>query len=113
MKQLNTWIMPSLLMAVLASSASAFAGVVAIVNKANTTADKSTISKLYSVEDKFWADGTAAKLYDQSDEKVRDAFCKAYTGKPVATIKSIWAKGVFTGHAVPPKMLESDADVKS
>ena len=114
MKQCKTWLMPSILMAVLlASSASAMAGVVAIVNKANTAADKDTIGKLYNLEAKSWSDGSPAKLYDLSGESAREAFCKAYTGKSAAAIKSTWAKAVFTGRAVPPKVLDSDADVKN
>ena len=114
MKQFKTWLMPSILMAVLfTSSASAEAGVVAIVNKANTSADKATISKLYTLESKSWSDGEQAKLYDLAGESAREEFCMAYTGKSVAAIKSIWAKAVFTGRATPPKVFSSDSDVKS
>lgn len=114
MKQSRTWLVPSLLMAALFSaSASATAGVVAIVNKANTSADKMTISKLYTLEAKSWDDGTQAKLYDLSAQSARDAFCMAYTGKSAAAIKTTWAKAVFAGRATPPKMLDSDTDVKN
>lgn len=114
MKQFKTWFMPSLLMAALfTASASAMAGVVAIVNKANTSADKAMIGQLYSLEAKSWPDGSQAKLYDQSGESTREAFCKAYTGKAASAIKSTWAKAVFSGRAVPPKVLESDSDVKN
>jgi ABC-type phosphate transport system substrate-binding protein len=114
MKQSKTWLRPTILMAVLlAASSSAVAGVVAIVNIANTTADRSTISRLYTGEAKSWSDGTSAKLYDLSDESARDEFCKAYTGKNASAIKTGWAKAVFTGRAVPPKMLDSDRDVKN
>jgi ABC-type phosphate transport system substrate-binding protein len=114
MKQLKSWLMPSILMAVLlSSSVSAFAGVVAIVNKANATADKATIGKLYTLEAKSWSDGSPAKLYDLSGEGEREAFCQAYTGKSAGAIKSIWAKAVFSGRGVPPKILDSDADVKN
>ena len=106
--------MPTILMAALfASSASAVAGVVAIVNKENTSADKNTIIRLYSVEDKFWSDGSLAKLYDQSGESPREAFYKTYTGKSAADMRSTWAKAVFTGHATLPKKLDSDAEVKN
>ena len=114
MKQLKTRLMPSLLMAALfASSTSAIAGVVAIVNKANTSADKATIGRLYTLEAKSWSDGALAKLYDLSGQNEREAFCQAYTGKSASSIKSAWAKAVFTGRAVPPRMLDSDAEVKN
>lgn len=114
MKQLKTWLMPSILMAVLlSSSASAFADVVAIVNKANTAADKAAIGRLYTLEIKSWSDGSSAKLYDLSGNSEREAFYQAYTGKSAGAIKSIWAKAVFSGRGVPPKVLDSDADVKN
>jgi ABC-type phosphate transport system substrate-binding protein len=114
MKQFNTWFMPSLLMAVFfTASASAIADVVAIVNKANTSASKSDIARLYSLETKTWADGSTAKLYDLSGTSERDTFYMAYTGKNAAGAKSSWAKAVFTGRATPPKMLDSDNAVKN
>ena len=114
MKQLKTWLMPSILIAAFfASSGSAVAGVVAIVNKANTAADKATIGKLYTGEAKSWSDGSSAKLYDLSAEAERESFCQAYTGKSAGAIKSTWAQAVFSGRGVPPKVLDSDADVKS
>jgi len=112
MEQLTARFMPSILMALLfALSGNAVAGVVAIVNKANTSADKATIGKLYTLDAKSWPDGVQAKLYDSSVESEREAFCQAYTGKSASAIKSTWAKAVFTGRAVPPKVLDSDVDV--
>jgi ABC-type phosphate transport system substrate-binding protein len=112
MKQSQTWLMAPILMTVLfASSGNAIAGVVAILNNANTAADKATIAKLYTLETKSWPDGSQAKLYDSSDQSEREAFCQAYTGKSAGAIKSIWAKAVFTGRAVPPRVFDSDVDV--
>jgi len=106
--------MSSFLTAILIfSSGNAFAGVVAIVNKANVSADKVTIGKLYTGEAKSWSDGSSAKLYDLSGEAEREAFCQSYTGKSAGAIKSTWVQAVFSGRGVPPKVLDSDADVKS
>lgn len=114
MKQFKTWLMPSILLALFFTvSGSAIAGVVAIVNKANTTADKAMVGKLYTGEAKSWSDGSAAKLYDLSNETEREAFCQAYTGKSAGAIKSTWAQAVFSGRGVPPKMLDSEADIKA
>lgn len=114
MKQFKLRLMPSIMMALLlVSSASAMAGVVAIVNKVNTSADKATIGRLYTLEAKSWSDGALAKLYDLSGQSEREAFCQDYTGKSANAIRSIWAKAVFTGRAVPPKMLDSDTEVKN
>jgi ABC-type phosphate transport system substrate-binding protein len=114
MKQSKTWLMSSILIAALfSSSASAVAGVVAIVNKANTSADRATIGRLYTLETKTWSDGTPAKLYDLSGESEREAFFQAYTGKSAGSIKSLWSRAVFSGRGVPPKMFDSSADVKN
>lgn len=114
MKRSKTSFLPSILVTVLlAASASAFADVVAIVNIANTSADKSTIGRLYTGEAKSWSGGAQAKLYDLSDESARNEFCMAYTGKSAGAIKTAWAKAVFAGRAMPPKMLDSDRDVKN
>jgi ABC-type phosphate transport system substrate-binding protein len=114
MKHCKTFLIPSILMAALLSaSAGAVAGVVAIVNPANTSADKSKIRSLYTGETKSWSDGSQAKLFDLSDESAREEFCMAYTGKSAGAIKSGWSKAVFTGRAVPPKMLDSDREVKA
>ena len=114
MKQFNTCLMLSILMAAFFTSpASAVAGVVAIVNKANTSADRATIGKLYSLEAKSWSDGAPAKLYELSGESERDEFFQAYAGKSAGIIKSIWARAVFSGRGVPPKMLNSDTEMKS
>ncbi len=114
MKQINARLMPSIQVTILlAFSGSAVAGVVAIVNKSNTAADKATIGKLYTGEAKSWSDGTQAKLFDLSGEAEREAFCKAYTGKSAGAIKATWAQAVFSGRGVPPKILDSDDDVKS
>jgi ABC-type phosphate transport system substrate-binding protein len=106
--------MPFILMAALLStSCGALAGVVAIVNPANTSADYTKIKSLYTGESKSWSDGSLAKLFDLSDENAREEFCMTYTGKSAGAIKTSWSKAVFTGRAVPPKMLDSDREVKA
>lgn len=114
MKNLKTLLMSSIVMAALcATSGNAVADVVAIVNKANTAADKATIAKLYTLEAKTWADGSPAKLYDFSGNSERETFYIVYTGKTAGNAKAIWSKAAFSGRAVPPKMLASEADVKN
>lgn len=114
MKQLKAWLMPSILIAgLIASTGSAVAGIVVIVNKANTTASKEMISKLYTGATKSWSDGAQAKLIDLSDESKREAFYQEYTGRNAGAIKSAWARIVFSGRGVPPKVLDSDAEVIS
>lgn len=99
--------------ALLASSGGAFAGVVAIVNKANTDASKAKIGDLYTGAAKTWNNGNKPKLFDLANDGERESFCKSYTGKSEGAVKAIWAQAVFSGQGVPPKVLESDSEVKA
>ena len=114
MNKLNKWLLPAaMIVAMLITTANAMAdGVVAIVNNANTSADKATIGKLFTGRAKSWSNGDRAKLYDLSDQGERDAFCNTYTGKDAGAIKAIWAQAVFAGRGVPPEVLSSDDAVK-
>lgn len=107
-----TWLMTTIFIAGLfATSGNAVADVVAIVNKANTAADKTMIGKLYTIEAKAWPNGTPAKLYDLPGGAEREVFYMVYTGKTAGNVRSIWAKEVFAGRAVLPKVLPSEAAV--
>ncbi len=98
-------------MAFMASFANSFAGVVAIVNNANTFADKQLIGRLYTLEIKSWPDGSRAILYELSVDSERDEFCMTYTGKSADMIDSILAKAVFVGRSKPRKIFKSDAEI--
>ncbi len=93
----------------------AFSGdFVVIVNKASTaTVDKATVAKIYQGELKSWPDGTPAAAIDlPEDNPIRASFSTDVVGKSVANIKALWAQLVFSGKALPPKMVASDEDVK-
>jgi len=92
----------------------AYAGdVVMIVNKANDSADKATIIKIYSGEAKSWPNGESAAAFDlPEDNPSRAAFAGEVMGKNLSNMKALWAQNVFTGKAVPPKKLGSDDEVK-
>jgi ABC-type phosphate transport system substrate-binding protein len=93
----------------------AFSGdFVVIVNKASTaTVDKATVAKIYQGELKSWPDGTPAAAVDlPEDNPLRASFSTEVVGKSVANIKALWAQLVFSGKALPPKMVASDEDVK-
>jgi ABC-type phosphate transport system substrate-binding protein len=93
----------------------AFSGdFVVIVNKASTApVDKATVAKIYQGELKSWPDGTPATAIDlPEDNPTRAAFCTEVVGKSVANLKALWAQMVFSGKALPPKMVASDDDVK-
>ncbi|MEA3109570.1 MAG: hypothetical protein QOI88_4175 [Gammaproteobacteria bacterium] len=87
---------------------------VVIVNKASTVAvDKTTVAKIYQGELKSWPDGTPAVAIDlPEDNPSRAAFATEVVGKSVANLKAIWAQLIFSGRALPPKVVASDDDVK-
>jgi ABC-type phosphate transport system substrate-binding protein len=87
---------------------------VVIVNKASTVAvDKTTVAKIYQGELKSWPDGTPAVAIDlPEDNPSRAAFATEVVGKSVSNLKAIWAQLIFSGRALPPKVVASDDDVK-
>jgi hypothetical protein len=87
---------------------------VVIVNKANTVAvDKTMVGKIYQGELKSWPDGTPAVAIDlPEDNPSRAAFATEVVGKSVANLKAVWAQLIFSGRALPPKVVASDDDVK-
>jgi hypothetical protein len=105
------FILTTFMTVLLAASADAMADVVAIVNNANTSADKATVGKLYTLEAKTWPDGSPAKLYDLSGNSERETFYLVYTGKTAGNVKALRAKEVFTRRAVPIKMLNSETEM--
>lgn len=70
--------------------------------------------KRHDVEDIFL--GKAASLpkigkvtpLDRNDEKLREQFYTAYTGKTLSQVKAHWAKIIFTGRGYPPKTVGLD-----
>jgi ABC-type phosphate transport system substrate-binding protein len=96
-------------------AAPAMAGdIVVIVNKANANSiDKNLIVKVYSGETKSWAGGGAITSFDLPDSNAeRGAFAEQVMGRTTGNMKSLWAQNVFTGKAVPPKVVDSDEAVK-
>jgi ABC-type phosphate transport system substrate-binding protein len=87
---------------------------VVIVNKANTVVvDKTMIAKIYQGELKTWPDGTPAAPIDLPEENPsRAAFSNDVVGKTVANLRALWARMIFSGKALPPKVVAGDDDVK-
>jgi hypothetical protein len=89
------------------------ADIVVVVNKANTQAiDMIYVTKMYAGTTLTWSDGSAITLLDQRDDAVRTEFAKAI-GKTVGNLKAVWTNLMFSGKAVPPKVMSSDAEVKA
>ena len=96
-------------------SVSVWAGnVVVIVNKDNDHAvDKSLVTKIYSGQVKAWGNGDKILPLDLPENNPeRASFSSDIVGKSVTSLKFAWAQMMFAGTAVPPKELQSDADVK-
>lgn len=90
------------------------ADVVVIVNKANTSAvDKAFIMKVYTGEAKNWPDGGPVFAIDNAeDSPVRADFISSVLGKSSGNMKALWAQNIFSGKGLPPKVVESDTEVK-
>lgn len=90
------------------------ADVVVIVSKANTNAvDKAFVVKVYTGEAKNWPDGGPVFAIDQGeDSPVRADFNSSVLGKSSGNMKALWAQNIFAGKGLPPKVVESDAEVK-
>ncbi len=96
-------------------SVSVWAGNVAvIVNKDNNNAiDAALVAKIYTGEVKSWPGGGRVVTLDlPENDPTRISFSTDMIGKSVANLKSIWAQMMFSGTAVPPKVLPSDDAVK-
>ncbi len=103
------------LAAALTLAAMAHAGdFVVIVNKANSAAvDKATVAKIYTGDMKSWSDGTPVAAYDlPEDSPQRASFSTGVVGKPVSSLKAMWAQLIFSGKSLPPKTAPSDDEVK-
>jgi len=53
----------------------------------------------------------AIDLPESSDD--RAAFSSMLLGKTVSNVKALWTMKLFSGKATPPKIVNSDAEVKS
>lgn len=86
---------------------------VIIVNKANTNAVSTEfVAKAYRGEARSWPEGgNVATVALPDDNSTRIAFDKAVLGKAPAQSRALWAQLTFTGKAVPPKLVDSDAEV--
>jgi|GEM_PF-5799478 len=92
--------------AVAAFSANAFAGgAVAIANK-DATIDKAGVGAAYRGEK------SGFKAFSLSgDDATSNAFAEKYTGKSATDLKKIENNNVFSGKALPPKPVDSVANM--
>ena len=92
----------------------AFGEVAVIVHPDNSaTITSDDLSKLYLGKTKKFSNGNSAVPLDlQEGTATRVAFLEATVGKSESQMKSYWSRLIFTGKGVPPKISESDQEVK-
>jgi ABC-type phosphate transport system substrate-binding protein len=85
-----------------------------IVNKSNTNAlDRALVARMFTGDVKSWPDGSPLLLLDLPEsDPLRAQFATEVTGKTLTSLKALWAQHAFSGRALPPKVVESDAEVK-
>ena len=89
-------------------------GFVVIVNPDNPTSSiaRNALSDIMLKKVTKWSDGQTAKPVDRdAGSFVRGRFSQMVHRKSVAAIKSYWQQQIFSGRAVPPVELRSDAEV--
>ena len=97
-----------------AFSTIATAEIAVIVNPANGDAiTKDDIANLYLAKTKTFPGGKNAIPLDRPEgSPTRVEFVSKVVDKDEAQMKSYWSRLIFTGKGVPPKVVESDAEVK-
>lgn len=92
----------------------AFAGISVIVSAKSPAGslDKAAVASLYLGKTTALPGGGSAKLYDLPDASpIRERFYQAVAGKSASQVKAVWSRLVFSGRALPPHELASDAAV--
>jgi len=87
---------------------------IVIVNSFNpfVTIRAEDLSHLFLKKAQTWANGQAAMPVDQrEDSPLRRRFTARVLNKDSMSLKSYWQQMVFSGKAVPPPALDSDAAV--
>lgn len=97
-------------------SASAWAAddIVVIINKDNPhVVDRAYVQRIYTGVSKAWPDASPVFPLDQDQSgDVRESFCQQWLGRSAAAVGAIWAQNIFTGKALPPKIVAPDDRMK-
>lgn len=92
-----------------ATSLSAFAELVVVVNPKSTSGNMNQ----EQISQFFLGISTTMRPLDQADgSAIRTEFYKKVADKEPSQVKAIWSKLVFTGKGKPPKEYSSSAEVK-
>ena len=90
-----------------------FAEIAVIVNKKNTDElDANYLQMIFLGKTKgFPSAGKAVPLDLPENSPTRDVFLKSVAKKSKSQFTAYWAKLMFTGKGVPPKVVENEADM--
>ncbi|HEX6088307.1 MAG TPA: hypothetical protein VF266_27495 [Thermoanaerobaculia bacterium] len=73
---------------------------------------RAELSAIYMKRTRSWADGSEIVPVDHAQlSPLRERFSRAVHGKSVAYVTRYWQRLIFSGRAVPPRELRSDAAV--
>lgn len=111
MKRISTFIVALFLLT--ASQVLAAEELSVIVNRDNNnTVDVALVKKIYLGSTTRWPlGGTVVVLDLPEDSPATASFAAKVIGKSVLALRDLWAQNVFTGRALPPKVLASDEEV--
>lgn len=97
----------------LAASCSAFAELTIVVNPANANElDAKKVQRIFLGKDKKFPDGSEVLAVNLSaDSATRNSFDENVLGRNSSQVSAYWSKLVFTGKGIPPKEVNTDAEV--
>lgn len=87
---------------------------VVVVNSFNpfVVIQENALARLFLKKDSVWMNGQAAYPVDQSESAtIRERFATGVLGKSMSAVRSYWRQRLFSGEAVPPPALDTDAAV--
>lgn len=89
------------------------ADLVIIVNPSNGNAiDLKVTQRIFLGKEKKFDDGTETIAINQAAEaEIRQQFDETVLGRSSSQVSAYWSKLVFTGKGIPPKEVNSDAEV--
>ena len=85
-----------------------------VTNEANpvSTLSRGQVSRIFFRKTLTWDDGRQMAPVDQMpNSAARQAFSRTIHGKAVQSVQAYWMQLLYSGRAVPPPELGSDADV--
>ena len=84
-----------------------------IVNANNPAAVlmASELSRIFLGTANVWPDRTLVLAIDQKSGSVRDTFLHEIIGKDSMQLSRYWEQAIFSGKAVPPRTMSTDAEI--